>query len=229
MGSSTDSRSPVFVWREGSLRLHHNFPSSSVQDVLFIPPSSLAVASQTISLLVWSIVSQGFQPNSTLPATQPIRLELFNNQLFIANANTPSQVFTFQNGTWIQNSVPLPVSRHLHPFMINSMFYLASAGSSRSVVMETLLIDTSVTDFFSRRVNLTFAPEESQLRFSVRVVNDEIPEIDESFTIQLSSPVGGARIGTNRAVTTTILTNDDAHGLIGFADVSCMIRDYITG
>ena len=224
VGSLTDSRSQVYIWREGQLRLHHNFASNSVRDVLFIPPSSLVVAEQTLSLLVWSPGSQIFVPNSTLSLEQPIRLELFNSQLFVANANAPGQIFTSVNDVWTIAGPSVPVSRHLYPFTLDSTPYLASAGASRSVVMETLLIDADKTDYYSRRVNLAFAPDESELSFSVRIANDDIPEIGESFSVRLVDEVGGARIEPSRgSITIEILTNDDAHGRIGFAEVICQL------
>ena len=56
--------------------------------------------------------------------------------------------------------------------------------------------------------------------FVVEVINDLIPEVNEAFSLQLMDLVGGARLGGRSVATVTILTNDDAHGLIGFAAVS---------
>ena len=68
-----------------------------------------------------------------------------------------------------------------------------------------------------------FRPGESSLQFTVAIYDDTIPEIDEDLVVALSMPTGGARIG--RAVSTpiTILTNDNAHGLVGFADNSLSV------
>lgn len=54
----------------------------------------------------------------------------------------------------------------------------------------------------------------------VEVINDSTPELDEQFSIQLVDPVGGAVLGVQSSLTITVLTNDDAYGLIGFAEVS---------
>ena len=61
-----------------------------------------------------------------------------------------------------------------------------------------------------------FRPGEASLFFTVAVYNDDVPEVDEDFNIALSMPSGGARLGQQSSITTTILTNDDAHGVIGF-------------
>lgn len=59
-------------------------------------------------------------------------------------------------------------------------------------------------------------PGEASLFFTVAVFNDDVPEVDEDFSVALSMPSGGARLGQQTSVTMTILTNDDAHGVVGF-------------
>ena len=68
-------------------------------------------------------------------------------------------------------------------------------------------------------MDLTFAPGESSLLVAVEVVNDATPEVDETFDLRLVNPVGGARLGPQSSVAVTILSNDNAHGLLGFAQV----------
>jgi len=50
----------------------------------------------------------------------------------------------------------------------------------------------------------------------VAINDDSVPEVDEDFSIRLSMPSGGASLGVQTSVSMTILTNDNAHGLIGF-------------
>lgn len=73
-----------------------------------------------------------------------------------------------------------------------------------------------VMSFHCRNLTLTFRPGEASLFFTVAINNDNVPEVDEDFSIGLSMPSGGARLGEQASITMTILTNDDAHGLIGF-------------
>ena len=53
----------------------------------------------------------------------------------------------------------------------------------------------------------------------VHVVEDSEPELDELFRVELSNPTGGASIGSRGVVDVVIATNDNAHGIIGFAQV----------
>ncbi len=75
--------------------------------------------------------------------------------------------------------------------------------------------------FVFRSLELLFGPGESVLNFSVAVFDDSIPEINENFTLSLSNPVGGARLDDSQtSVGVVILSNDDAHGVIGFSTSS---------
>ena len=69
-------------------------------------------------------------------------------------------------------------------------------------------------------MTLIFAPGESTLTFSVGIVDDNFPEVDEEFTVDLRNPMGGARLGQQTSITMILLTNDDAHGVFGFANES---------
>ncbi len=71
-----------------------------------------------------------------------------------------------------------------------------------------------------RNLTLLFGPGESRLLVAISILDDSIPEIDEDFVVSLSSPVGGARLGPLISSTITILTNDNAHGLIAFSNRS---------
>lgn len=67
---------------------------------------------------------------------------------------------------------------------------------------------------------LYFAPGDSELEIAVDIIDDDIPEVEEYFHIGLKNPKGGAEIGFGGQVTVIVPTNDDAHGVIGFAQVS---------
>lgn len=71
-----------------------------------------------------------------------------------------------------------------------------------------------------RTSTLTFAPGETSKQTSVVVLEDDLPEDTETFYVALSNPQGGAEIGANQKVSINILSNDDAHGIIEFSEVS---------
>ena len=74
--------------------------------------------------------------------------------------------------------------------------------------------------FLCRSTVLTFVPGQLYHRVVVEIIDDSTPELDEQFSVQLLEPMGGAVLGTQSSLTVTILTNDNAYGLVGFANVS---------
>ncbi|XP_077893359.1 adhesion G-protein coupled receptor V1-like [Ictidomys tridecemlineatus] len=67
---------------------------------------------------------------------------------------------------------------------------------------------------------LIFEPGDREATISVNILDDVVPEEEESFKVQLKNPKGGAEIGSNGYVKITILSNDDAYGVVGFAQNS---------
>ncbi len=70
-----------------------------------------------------------------------------------------------------------------------------------------------------RSVTLTFEPGQTSLQTSVTILDDVLPEDSETFYVTLVSPRMGAEIGDQREVTVHILSNDNGHGIIEFAQV----------
>lgn len=66
---------------------------------------------------------------------------------------------------------------------------------------------------------LIFEPGDREAVIAVNILDDTVPEEEESFRVQLKNPKGGAEIGINGYVKITILSNDDAYGVVGFAQV----------
>lgn len=66
---------------------------------------------------------------------------------------------------------------------------------------------------------LFFQPGVRELEVTVNVINDDIPEVEENFHVSLKNPKGGAEIGFRGQVTLFIPANDDAYGILGFAQV----------
>ena len=58
----------------------------------------------------------------------------------------------------------------------------------------------------------------------VQVYPDETPEVTEEFILHLSNPTNQAVVHeTNGNITVRILTNDNAHGLVGFGEGSLSV------
>ncbi len=94
---------------------------------------------------------------------------------------------------------------------------LSTPSASEVEVTATTSIETgdtaSAADYTHKTVVLTFAPGTTTAPFSVALVDDEINELDETFTVTLSNPTGA----TIADATATGTITGDANTLIGIA------------
>lgn len=75
---------------------------------------------------------------------------------------------------------------------------------------------TFPTDYIQTNNILNWADnDDNNKTFQVPIVNDSIEEPSQSFTIRLSSPGGGATLGTNQVITVTINDDDAPSGSPG--------------
>uniref|UniRef100_A0A665TER5 Adhesion G-protein coupled receptor V1 n=1 Tax=Echeneis naucrates TaxID=173247 RepID=A0A665TER5_ECHNA len=105
------------------------------------------------------------------------------------------------------------------PSLNTTKTLLASSEENSSTVYEFVYVSNQ-SDFIPSFGELHFAPGENELQIAVNVINDDIPEVQEYFHVSLKNPKGGAEIGFGGQVTVIVPTNDDAHGVIGFAQNS---------
>ncbi|TWU57387.1 Calx-beta domain-containing protein [Rubripirellula reticaptiva] len=68
---------------------------------------------------------------------------------------------------------------------------------------------TAGSDYTANSGTLTFANGETSKTITVAIINDTADESNETFTVTLSSPTGGATLGTAVTSTATIVDNDD--------------------
>ncbi|XP_077943744.1 adhesion G-protein coupled receptor V1 [Gasterosteus aculeatus] len=100
---------------------------------------------------------------------------------------------------------------------------LASTEESSSSVYQFTSVSNQ-SDFIPSFGELHFAPGDSELEIAVNIIDDDIPEEQEYFHVSLKNPKGGAEIGFGGHVTVFVPTNDDAHGVIGFAQNSLSVE-----
>ncbi|XP_040304713.1 adhesion G-protein coupled receptor V1 isoform X6 [Herpailurus yagouaroundi] len=96
---------------------------------------------------------------------------------------------------------------------------IALVGTRHSHIYELAYI-SSQSDFIPSSGELIFEPGDREAVIVVNVLDDTVPEEEEFFRVELKNPKGGAEIGINGYVKITILSNDDAYGVVGFAQNS---------
>ncbi|XP_028834405.1 adhesion G-protein coupled receptor V1 isoform X2 [Denticeps clupeoides] len=96
---------------------------------------------------------------------------------------------------------------------------IATIGRSESVIYELTSVSNQ-SDFVPSFGELQFQPGDKELEIAVNVIDDDFPEKEELFRVALKNPKGGAEIGYGGQVTINIPPNDNAYGVIGFAQNS---------
>ncbi|XP_068559504.1 adhesion G-protein coupled receptor V1 [Cebidichthys violaceus] len=109
------------------------------------------------------------------------------------------------------------------PSLNTNKTLLASTEENSSTVYEFTSVSNQ-SDFIPSFGKLHFAPGDSELQIAVNIIDDDIPEEQEYFQVSLKNPKGGAEIGFGGQVTVIVPTNDDAHGVIGFAQNSLYVE-----
>ena len=77
-------------------------------------------------------------------------------------------------------------------------------------------------DYSTSSTEVFLAPDQASLDILVPIIDDEIPELQESFTISisLSEPFIGAQLGSITVATIVIDASDSPFGEVGFSDVT---------
>jgi glucose/arabinose dehydrogenase len=91
-----------------------------------------------------------------------------------------------------------------------------TGGTSGTVSVHYATSDGTATagsDYTAASGTLTFADGEASKTFNVTVLDDNLVEGNESLTLTLSSPTGGATLGSPATATLTIVDNDSSGGV----------------
>ncbi|ESP05659.1 hypothetical protein LOTGIDRAFT_102713, partial [Lottia gigantea] len=85
---------------------------------------------------------------------------------------------------------------------------------------------TSKVDYEVLRTEVILNSGEASKKLPIEILDDRIPELMESFTVELISvSSGGATLGTNKQAVVNILPSDDPYGLFRFAMPSQSVEE----
>nr|XP_006812422.1 PREDICTED: G protein coupled receptor 98-like protein isoform X1 [Saccoglossus kowalevskii] len=153
--------------------------------------------------------------------------------LTVSNALGESTIYVWRTSQFVAlvtgppayDVYPVTVSKDLDEDMV--LLALANFGDGFSFLTShiyTVAMLGEGSDYAPRSGLLSFGPGENQRMVAVSILDDEIPEDTEDFYVSLNNPTGGAEISNQNQVLVNILSNDNAHGVIAFADNSLDIQ-----
>lgn len=96
-------------------------------------------------------------------------------------------------------------------------------GDLSSVIVYWEADPRSERELLTKSGNITFGVGQTSANITIKVAQDEIPELDESFIVTLVN-VSHGRLGAQTSATLTILASDDPYGIFVFANVMRHVR-----
>lgn len=75
-------------------------------------------------------------------------------------------------------------------------------------------------DFTISSGTVQFSNGQNSSSINIPIIDDDVPEQRDTFTVTLDSVTGGAKLGSPTTVAVTIETSDDPGGLFGFVNAS---------
>lgn len=82
---------------------------------------------------------------------------------------------------------------------------------------------SSEGELLSRFGNITFGVGQTSKNIVIDVAQDDVPELDKSFSVSLVNVTDG-RLGVRTSATLTVLASDDPFGVFVFANVTRSVR-----
>ena len=164
-----------------------NVTTDGTGNVTFATPLAAPAAGSRITATATDPAGNTSELSAPIVLTQPGVLSL-GSAVYSFDENAGTATFTVNRTGGSDGSVTVAWS---------------AAGSSA----------TSGVDYTGTGGTLTFGPGVTTQTFSVALVNDNIDESDETFTITLSNTTNGALLGTTTSSTATIVDDDGAPGI----------------
>ncbi|XP_062310079.1 adhesion G-protein coupled receptor V1 [Osmerus eperlanus] len=166
-------------------------------------------------------------PHPGLVSAHPFHPLSGTTQLLLAGGNV-SSLYSWRSDVRLFSLVlRSPPARHFLSLPVSygnaTKTLIAASEETGSTIYEFTSVSNQ-SDFIPSYGELRFAPGDSELEIAVNVIDDDIPEEAEHFRVRLKNPKGGAEIGFGGQVTVVIPTNDDAYGVIGFAQSSLSLE-----
>jgi G-protein coupled receptor 98 len=227
--SVNDDRSSLYSWSSNRFTVTSFFATSSASDAVHYQGSdgsqNVVVASSD-GTAVFTLSGTSLTPTSTISGSSTADLETFvwNNtvNLVLVQPSGSSAWYVLQsNGTFLRHSsFNLPAASKAATFTTTGGTNYIALSASENILYRETVYDAASTDFISNGGTLLFNEGESSQTLYIDVINDADPELDEMFQLQLTNPTGGSVLGSQGAIDVVIATNDNAYGIIGFAEGS---------
>ncbi|XP_053146642.1 adhesion G-protein coupled receptor V1 isoform X4 [Hemicordylus capensis] len=232
---SVSTQAPLlYQWSDNKFRTFHEVPIygitqakalTSGSDVYLIFGKEL---NSTCEVFVWETGQSSFRHFQSLYISAVNEIHTFlppSGLVHMLFASKDKSALYSWNSEINQFSPVLeaPSANHFTTINVRSLnsnrSLIILSGDSCSYIYELTSVSNQ-SDFIPSSGELIFEPGDREVVLAINIFDDTNPEEEEFFRVRLKNPKGGAEISVDGFVTIIIPSNDDAHGVIAFAQNS---------
>ncbi|NXO67952.1 GPR98 protein, partial [Phainopepla nitens] len=231
--SNTSQNVLLYQWLNNEFRNLHQLPSKEIKHMDTWTSGSdiyLIVAKETgnSEIFIWETGQSTFRHFQSLPDSAVRNIHVFmppsglvhillsgKDTTALYSWNSEENQFSLMLAAPYADHVTSTTARSLN----SSKSLIALSVESSSQIYELTTISNQ-SDFIPSSGELVFEPGDMEAVIAVNILDDSIPEEEECFKVWLKNPKGGAEIGVHSFVKIIIPPNDNAYGVIAFAQSS---------
>ncbi|XP_066038594.1 adhesion G-protein coupled receptor V1 [Chamaea fasciata] len=231
--SNTSQNVVLYQWLNNEFRNLHQLPGKEIKHMEAWTSGSdiyLIVAKETgnSEIFVWETGQSTFRHFQSLPVSAVRNIHVFmppSGLVHILLSGKDSTALYSWNSEGNQFCLMLeaPYADHITSTTARSLnsskSLIALSIESSSQIYELTAISKQ-SDFIPSSGELVFEPGDMEAVIAINILDDIIPEEEECFQVRLKNPKGGAEIGVHSFVNIIIPPNDNAYGVIAFAQSS---------
>ncbi|XP_060091685.1 adhesion G-protein coupled receptor V1 isoform X3 [Heteronotia binoei] len=232
---SDSSRTPLlYEWSDNKFRKFHEVPVSEITQVKALTSESdiyLIFAkgtSNTCEIFVWGSGQSSFRHFQSLSINAVNEIHTFLPPSGLVHVlfacKDKSALYSWNSETnQFSQVLEAPSANHFTTVNVGSLNFNKSlivlSRDFYSYIYDLTALSNQ-SDFIPSSGELMFEPGDKEVVLAINIFDDTVPEEEESFQVWLKNPKGGAEIGANGYVTIIIPSNDNAHGIVSFAQNS---------
>ncbi|XP_015282612.1 PREDICTED: G-protein coupled receptor 98 [Gekko japonicus] len=236
--SDSSQNSLLYEWSDNKFRKFHEVPVSGItrvkaltseSDIYLIFAKGIHIGtSDTCEIFVWETGQSSFRHFQSLSIKAVNEIHTFLppsglvHVLFACKDKSALYSWNSEINRFSQ-VLEAPSASHFTTVNVGSLNFnktlIVLSGDFYSYIYELTAVSNQ-SDFIPSSGELIFEPGDKEVVVAINIFDDTIPEEEEFFQVWLKNPKGGAEIGANGYVTIIIPSNDDAHGIVAFAQNS---------
>ncbi|NXO18386.1 GPR98 protein, partial [Oriolus oriolus] len=231
--SNTSQNVLLYQWLNNEFRNLHLLPAKEIKHMEAWTSGSdiyLIVAKETgnSEIFIWETGQSTFRHFQSLPVSAVRNIHVFMPpsglvHILLSGKDTTALYSWNSEGNQFSLMLEAPYADHITSATARSLnssrSFIALSVESSSQIYELTTISNQ-SDFIPSSGELIFEPGDMEAVIAVNILDDIIPEEEECFKVWLKNPKGGAEIGVHSFVNIIIPSNDNAYGVIAFAQSS---------